>query len=219
MTSAIAFKRATATLALCVAALTAASARAQSDPVVPPGEPVEGQSQAQWSRAWWQWAGSFERHESPVADRTGALCDRGQQGNVWFLAGTYGTQRTVRTCTVPRGRYLFFPLINYVVMPTVDAPVSCLSVMSRAASITNDASALVLDIDGVRAQSLPLHRQATPQCFDMGELAQPKLRVFPSAANGYYVMLRPLGPGTHTLNFGGALPGMLQAVTYTLHVQ
>lgn len=35
----------------------------------------------------------------------------------------------------------------------------------------------------------------------------------------YYVMLRPLSRGTHTLNFGGILPGMSQAVTYTLHVE
>ena len=47
-------------------------------------------------------------------------------------------------------------------------------------------------------------------------LVQP---VYPSAANGYYVMLRPLPPGRHTLNFGGVLPSMLQAVTYTLIVE
>ncbi len=32
-------------------------------------------------------------------------------------------------------------------------------------------------------------------------------------------MLRPLPPGHHVINFGGALPGMLQAVTYTLDVE
>ena len=32
-------------------------------------------------------------------------------------------------------------------------------------------------------------------------------------------MLRPLAPGRHTLNFGGVLPSMLQAVTYTLIVE
>lgn len=52
----------------------------------------------------------------------------------------------------------------------------------------------------------------------MGLLSDAKLRVYPSVANSYYVMLRPLSPGTHTLNFGGALPSMLQAVTYTLQV-
>jgi hypothetical protein len=32
-------------------------------------------------------------------------------------------------------------------------------------------------------------------------------------------MLRLLPPGTHTLNFGGVLPSMIQAVTYTLVVE
>jgi hypothetical protein len=43
--------------------------------------------------------------------------------------------------------------------------------------------------------------------------------VTPSAANGYYVMLKPLSRGTHTLNFGGILGDMSQAITYTLHVE
>jgi hypothetical protein len=53
----------------------------------------------------------------------------------------------------------------------------------------------------------------------MGALAVPKYRVFPSAANGYYVILQPLSPGRHVLNFGGRLPEMSQAVTYTLIVE
>ena len=53
----------------------------------------------------------------------------------------------------------------------------------------------------------------------MGALAEPKYRVFPSTANGYYVMLRPLPPGEHVLNFGGMLPSMSQAVTYRLLVK
>jgi hypothetical protein len=206
-------------LTLCSALLAASTACAQTDPTVPPRQSVEGRSQAEWSRAWWQWAGSFDRSASPVSDKTGALCDRKQSGAVWFLAGTYGTHRTVRTCRVPQGKYLFFPLINYVVMPRAESAVSCLAVTSSAASMTNDVSALILDVDGVRVSNLVSYRQATPRCFDMGARKDPKVRVFPSAANGYYVMLRPLSPGTHTLNFGGALPDMLQAVTYTLEVE
>jgi len=41
----------------------------------------------------------------------------------------------------------------------------------------------------------------------------------PSAKNGYYVMLRPLARGTHTVNFGGILPESTQAITYTLIVE
>ena len=92
-------------------------AHAHDGPIVPPAEPVDGIAQAEWSRAWWQWAASFERNESPIADPTGTQCARKQGGNVWFLAGTYETKRTIRTCKVPRGKHLLFPVINYVVMP------------------------------------------------------------------------------------------------------
>lgn len=210
-------------LALCIAALTAnftpTIGHAQSEWSVPPDDTVAGLTQAEWSRAWWQWAGSFDRGDSPVGDQSGALCGRKQDGPVWFLAGTYGTHRTVRTCTVPSGKYLFFPLINYVAMPRPDGRSNCMTVMSTAAGLTNDASALIVDLDGHRLPDPMAHRQATRQCFDMGALAEPKVRVFPSAANGYYVMLKPLNPGTHTLNFGGVLPSMVQAVTYTLKVE
>ena len=212
-------KSLTKSILACGAIACAVQAQGANELSVSPVEDVDGMSQAEWSRAWWQWAGSFKQSESPVADTTGALCGLKQSGQVWFLAGTYGTRRTVRTCTVPKGKYLFFPLINYVVMPPVGRSVSCMAVMSSAARMTEDVSALVLEVDGVRMENLVAHRQATRGCFDMGALAEPKTNVFPSAANGYYVMLKPLSPGRHTLNFGGALPSMVQAVTYTLQVE
>ncbi|MCV2362698.1 hypothetical protein LNV23_04445 [Paucibacter sp. DJ1R-11] len=193
--------------------------QAQTPAVVPPQDLVHNMTQAEWSRAWWQWAGSFQRKDSPVGDRTGALCDRGQGGPVWFLAGTYGSHRAIRDCKVPSGKYLFFPLINYVVMPHPGVPISCQSVMSKAAAMTDGVSALVLDIDGVRVPDLASYRQATQQCFDMGARSEEKISVFPSAANGYYMMLKPLSRGRHEINFGGALPSMMQAVTYTLDVE
>ena len=212
-------KRGAALTAFFALWIVAAQAAAQDGMTVPPDEPVNGISQAEWSRAWWQWAGSFERNESPIADQTGEFCDRKQAGPVWFLAGTYGTHRTVRTCAVPRGKFLFFPLINYVVMPPVDRMVSCMAVAELAASTTDDPSALVLEIDGKRVSDLGHFRQATRECFDMGARSEPAVRIFPSAANGYYVMLRPLSPGRHVINFGGVLPSLSQAVTYTLQVQ
>jgi hypothetical protein len=142
-----------------------------------------------------------------------------QKGPVWFLAGTYEIRRTVRTCRVPRGKYLFFPLINYVVMPRTAAGVSCASAVQTAKSMTDEPSSLILELDGRRLDNLTKYRQATKECFDMGVLANPRYSIFPSAANGYYVMLRPLSAGKHELNFGGVLPSMLQAVTYTLIVE
>jgi hypothetical protein len=203
----------------CSFCFAGSTVQAQSRELMPPDSTLAGMSQEDWSRAWWQWAGSFSRRESPVADRTGELCAAKQKGPVWFLAGTYGTQRTVRTCTVPAGKYLFFPLINYVIMPTSAGSITCAEAIASARTITDSPGILILDVDGVPVRDLSIFRQATRECFDMGALTDRKFSVFPSAANGYYVMLRPLSPGTHVINFGGALPGMLQAVTYTLLVE
>jgi hypothetical protein len=191
---------------------------AQVSPVLSPDARVEGRSQAEWSSLWWQWAGSFERDDSPVGDRTGDKCHFKQSGSVWFLAGTYGSHRVVRTCTVPRGRHLFFPIINYVVMPGGKRR-TCASVTLSARWLTDNPAGLVLDIDGRPVAGLERHRQASPRCFDVAARAASSHRVFPSAANGYYVMLAPLPPGKHVLNFGGVLPSLAQAVTYTLHVE
>ena len=216
-------QRASEVVLWLVCGLSVASASlAGEEIVVAPGEPVAGVSQRDWSRAWWQWAGSFDFRDSPVADRTGADCQRKQKGPVWFLAGTYGTARTIRTCTIPRGKYIFFPLINYVIMPRTRAgscETCCPRYTQTAKAITDQPSNLILDLDGHRIRGLEAYRQATVDCFDMGALAEPTYRVYPSAANGYYVMLRPLSPGKHVLNFGGMLPDMSQAVTYTLFVR
>ena len=185
---------------------------------VPPTENVSGISQSEWSLRWWKWANSFERKDSPISDQTGELCGSRQGGSLWFLAGTYGTHRTIRTCKIPKQKYLFFPLINYLVTPRVSHSSSCESVTNTAAGITDNPSALVLDLDGKQVKDLVPYRQAT-ECFETQSLKNRKVWVYPSAANGYYVMLRPLSPGKHTLNFGGILPDMMQAVTYTLEVE
>jgi hypothetical protein len=192
---------------------------AQEAALLAPTEQIGGKTQLELSVLWWQWAASFEQNESPVADRTGALCANGQSGDVWFLAGTYGTKRTERTCRVPFGKTLFFPLINYVVMPRESGSTNCASVTKDADRITSNPSLLVLDLNGQKFSNLQSHRLATRRCFDVGALTKDKQRIFPSAGNGYYAAIRPLPKGTHTLEFGGVLPSMVQAVSYTLIVE
>lgn len=207
-----------AALALVLLALSQPGA-AQDAVLVPPAEAVAGRSQASWSEVWWQWAWSFPLDDSPLADDTGSRCAARQSGEVFFLAGTFGTRRAVRTCVVPRDRHLFFPLINFVAPPRPDGAGNCLQAMRAAAELTERPAGLVLAVDGVRFSGLEAHRQATIGCFDLGARLTPPTRMWPSAGNGFYVMLRPLPPGRHTVEFGGALPEMLQAVTYTLIVE
>lgn len=204
--------RSLALLALCLG--VARPVAAQTVPLIPPGKPVAGVSQEEWSKRWWRWALSFDDEDSPVADPDGRLCAHGQTGPVWFLAGTYGTARTVRSCRVPAGKTLFIPLVNTITMEPEDEDESCASLKQRAAQLTPGTAALVLDVNGRRFGGLAAHRQATRRCFRAFEDDETL-----AAANGFYVALGPLKKGRYTLNFGGILPELSQAVTYTLDVE
>lgn len=193
--------------------LPGTAAHAQGQPLIPPTVAVAGVSQVEWSARWWQWAFSFADDRSPVADRTGARCASRQGGEVWFLAGTYGSRRVERECVVPAGRTLFFPLINFVAYRAEGGSESCMSLAARAAALTDDPSALILEIDGVRFEGLAAHRMATP-CFPLEPGTRPD-----AVGNGYFVAVGPLPKGQHVLNFGGILPQLRQAVTYRITVE
>jgi hypothetical protein len=195
------------TLALLLAALPAQAL------LIAPAKPIAGATQEEWSKRWWHWALSFDEESSPVADTDGSLCASGQSGPVWFLAGTYGSQRAVRRCSIPAGKTLFFPLINFIAFPPDDEREACASLMLRAEALTEAPAALVLELNGRRFPGLAAHRQATRGCF----LVAPDDDA-PAAGNGYYVALGPLKRGRYTLNFGAILPSLSQAVTYTLVV-
>src|SRR5262245_26501057 len=76
----------------------------------------------QLSAEWWQWALSIPAAENPQLDTTGGDCVVGQRGDVWFLAGTFGGGTVTRTCSVPEGTVLFFPVVNFVYF---DSPNVC----------------------------------------------------------------------------------------------
>ena len=180
---------------------------------IAPAKAIAGASQEEWSKRWWRWALSFDDDDSPLADADGQLCAQGQSGPVWFLAGTYGTARAIRSCRVPAGKTLFFPLINHVTFEPEDQDEPCASLKRRAAALTPAPMALVLEVNGRRFTGLAAHRQATRRCFHISEDDDTL-----AAGNGFYVALGPLKKGRYTLNFGGILPELSQAVTYTLDV-
>jgi hypothetical protein len=63
---------------------------------------------------WWQWALSIPTVVNPLEDTTGANCMVGQSDPVWFLAGFFNGSAATRSCSVPEGAALFFPVINAI---------------------------------------------------------------------------------------------------------
>src|SRR5262245_59832273 len=98
-------------LTLLIGALAAPSADAGGN-VIPPQANPHGQSYSEWAADWWQWALEAPTPTNPLIYQTGAQCASGQVGHVWFLAGELGSGTTTRTCTIPKGTALFFPMFN-----------------------------------------------------------------------------------------------------------
>jgi hypothetical protein len=218
-----------ATFAAVVAAFVGIAGNALASPASPetgglllPTDSVEGASFGEWTGRWWQWA--LSQPIEPFLDPDGRICDSGQDGPVWYLAGTDGSFDAHRECVVPEDKYLLIPVINMVQLARRgDVPLSkahC-NALRNAASVNNDnlASAVVL-IDGARLPDVLRFRVRTEGCF------QVDARNADAAADGYWLFLKPLPRGRHVITVGANYNSgddrgygtMVQNFEYVVHV-
>jgi hypothetical protein len=210
-----------ATLALLGTASTAALAVDTAAPVViiDANDFVADHSQVGWSEAYLQWIASFPHGSSPVSDTTGAQCAAKQDGDVWFLAMSDGTAPFERTCAVPAGKTLFVPVAATLERSGNKEP-DCPSMARIAAdTLTHHASRLSMTIDGQAVDNLESHRAATGDCFALGLRQVPRVAARTAVADGYYVMLKPLAAGPHTLVVGARFDSVSVSTTYRLDVR
>jgi hypothetical protein len=197
---------------------------AQTDDAAPPWTdgPVAGVSLGDWTAQWWRWAQGAVI--APYRDPDGRLCDLDQSGPVWFLAGTDGTFEPTRRCVVPEGKYLLLPVINMVYLQRTDVRkrMPCAE-LQRGSAVNNDrlVSAVVV-LDGKPLGDMRVHRVRSDGCFafDPEDASSPL-----AAADGYWLMLKPLPRGHHTISVGAnyGAPGqaygnMVQDFEYELDV-
>lgn len=166
----------------------------------------------------------------PVGDKSGARCADGQQGDVWFLAGGFGSAKIHRRCAVPGEKPLFFPLVNMAYWREPgSAGLSCAEAQASAALDNDTAIDLFAELDGVPYDISEARRIRTQSCFNIFARvptgAAPH-NAYPSASDGFWLMLRPLEPGKHTLKFGGRYNNrlseygrMIQDIEYELVVR
>jgi hypothetical protein len=214
-------------LALLVASATAFAA---SVSVVQPSQAAAqtGKTYGQWSAAWWQYVLSFPATSAnPGLDTTGAGCQNGQSGDVFFLVGSFVGPVDRTECGVPGGKFLFFPLINFVAVATEPSDTEA-SLRAQIARCEDKAKTLHASVDGVVIDNLNPHttpfRTLSPVFSvtlpgnNLAGLAQGTYS--PAVGDGYYLLLAPLATGAHTLSFGGTDGcGNTQDITYHLTVR
>jgi hypothetical protein len=180
---------------------------------------------------WWNWAVQFPAAINPILEDDGAVdCTRGQKGKIWFLAGNFGGSSN-RECTIPRGKALFFPVINTLWWVPEDG-VDVAEVRAIANAQINATTFLEVSIDGVgiedpfayRAQSPPggFALNFGPLLGDFGFDPMPDPRD-PAVTDGYWILLYPLKKGVHDIRFRSVVgnlddPDFELDVTYTLTV-
>ena len=192
----------------------------------------------QLAAAWWQWALSKPAEDSPLFGGDPTYSEEqcnGEpvtttQGETWFLSGAPGAtpaERIVeRTCSVPAGTQLFFPVVNYAWVftdPETDTDkLARESVQGFMRGLLSDPDfSMVVTVDGaevhriVRAKSHFFDVQL-PENNVFGEPAG----TYRALADGFWVKLPPLSGGEHTIHWVVSAPnsGFSQDITYHLTV-
>lgn len=196
----------------------------------------EGQTYGRWAAQWWQWALGVPADVNPVLDATGANCAQRQVDEVWFLAGSFGPDPVNRNCEVPAGKSLFFPLINNGYLAFLnDPPETRTEEFIRAAGSCTLPVQISVWIDGFRvpnptrfftgasgSQSPFFTVQMPPgNLFTDDVTVIPQLVLSPGAEQGYYLFVKPLRTGPHTIRWiaSGCTPvNPAQDITYHLTV-
>ena len=192
-------------LSIAITVVFAMTAEASFASPNPSGGPMP---YARLAAEWWQWALETPTTDNPLLDNFGVSCGVNQKGKYWFLAGTFGGDAE-RSCIVPSGKSLFFPVVNLVYGAYLNDPPGTKrigymrSLISSIADCT-DVSATLDDthVAIVHERSIPfvLHLPADNILGATPDLVK-NLMITPSVDEGDYVLLNPLSPGPHTIVF------------------
>ena len=101
-------KRRNVFLMMCLAA---AAAGCDFDPLIHQDTPAAEHAYEARAQQWIEWISEQPWQAGPLFDQDGSRCGFEQHGGTWFLAGTTGSTAE-RSCTIPAGKHLFFPLVN-----------------------------------------------------------------------------------------------------------
>jgi hypothetical protein len=212
--------------------------------VVFPRDSVQfGRTYSEWAAEWWQWALSIPVETHPLFDN--GDCSVGQSGPVFFLGGKFcssdnpscNSSVVTRTCVVPFGKTLFFPIVNtenaLLEAPLTDGhPSTLVDLRAFSQFILDDATDLSATIDRVPIHNLKEQFREQSPAFGftlpadnlfnaIGEGPFPGGAYFPSVDDGVYLMVAPLSVGNHKIHFTGRFPSFGNFsfdVTYDLTV-
>ena len=236
-------------MAACMALATTLNAQwgdLGNSGIVPPNQKVGGLTYAEWSARWWQFVYSIPAAQNPLLADSNYDCHVGQSGNVWFLTGIWGQPPIIRTrhCTMPAGKHLFFPVANNMYDNSIAGSDGSLDWTDYSTEYMrkalmqqmNTVVGMSCRIDGqpvhylesvstiYRVTSPVFHYWLPPENVFGISVPAPlgKLGIPGVVGDGVYLMVKPLSPGRHIIEFAasfGTAPGAYRFdITYVIDV-
>lgn len=194
-----------------------------------------------WGQLINQWIYAQPFSVNPAYDQTGADCAVDQQGPAWFIPPIFappGThhpiiQNASRTCTVPAHHALLLDIGSIVDdYPCPDPaftppPGESLYdfLIADAKPVMNTVNELDVSVDGVAVPDVLSYRYQSAHLFDIkGDLSLQAVldgcitgAFQPAIVDGFFMMVKPLQPGTHTIVVHGTNT-IGDDRTYTYHL-
>ncbi|PZS17146.1 MAG: hypothetical protein DLM57_08995 [Pseudonocardiales bacterium] len=176
-----------------------------------------GSDMATWGERISRWIYRQPLAHNPLLDQTGADCGIDQHGPVWFIPPIAGPhiEDSARTCTIPRHKAIFldigsdlqeFPCPDPAFRP--DPGESLFHFLIRQDKpIMDSVNELDVSLDGHPLDDVLSYRFVSDDLFTItGDLSlqqrlDPCITGLPQPAivDGFFMMFKPLRPGTHTI--------------------
>jgi len=177
--------------------------------VFPPNSHPYGQTYGEWAAAFWQYALARPLEGHPFLDTPEYDFAAKQSGKVWFWSAPDGP--ITRHVEMPKGTSLFLT-IRDAECSSIEEPPFFGATEAEQRACANFFADHIRDvsvtIDGVPVENIQDYRFETPQfSFDaptpwiFGATGGPATAV----GDGYFLMLKPLPVGTHTIHYSGTL--------------
>jgi hypothetical protein len=208
--------------------------------IVPPDAVEFGNTYGEWSARWWQWLLSIPRGSNPNYDNDPVShCTVAQTGQVWFLAGGFfdSPSSPTRSCTIPAGKDLLLSpkntLFGNIGTKTFsdcpkganDPDIKCdPTVLRESARQDVGDPTLEVSIDHAKVKNLDQYRVTSPvftiflpddAVLGLG----PTGNYGPVVSDGFWLLLKPLSPGSHTIQIRNARsPGGPLDLTWLLTI-
>ncbi len=178
-----------------------------------------GHSYVKWTENWWKWAFSLPIGQNPILDKTGENCGRGQDGPVWYLAGTTCRRFYARRrCIIPKNKAILFPIIVSLFSRSEKPNMSTEELVRYTSKDIELTSSLETLVDGTTLTELSKYRVRSYFRLRLVDdnIWGVKAGFTEAASDGFWVFLKPLSLGNHTIIFQGVEPNFRNKIRYNI---